>query len=203
MNTKPEELLPCPFCNSEPEVRFDDLDHHFIIACSNCDCTMKYGYQQKMELIKSWNTRPTLSPSTSPVADVIMTHENTKWYRGECCSGYPNCVHKPLLASQPATERKKMDEEEIKNMFRIFQLTDDRNVPNTGIPEWNYDDLAKAIVASFSQAEGDGELIKWIEKSDHQNGCSWSRSTPLYSKCNCGKLGILAKHKKRSGKWDQ
>ena len=39
------------------------------------------------------------------------------------------------------------------------------------------------------------EAIKWIEKSDHQNGCSWSRKLPQYSKCDCGKLKILNKEK--------
>lgn len=49
------------------------------------------------------------------VADVIITHENTKWYRGECCSGYPNCIHKPLLASQPKSNELVPFKESIPN----------------------------------------------------------------------------------------
>jgi len=51
------ELLKCPFCGSEGKLRYDDLDHHYIVQCSSCDACMQYGYKSKELAIRLWNTR--------------------------------------------------------------------------------------------------------------------------------------------------
>jgi len=40
-------------------------------------------------------------------------------------------------------------------------------------------------------------MFNWIRKSDHQNGCSWSRDLPMYTKCSCGKLDIINPRKEQ------
>ena len=40
-------------------------------------------------------------------------------------------------------------------------------------------------------------LRRWIQKSDHLNGCSFSRKLPLGSKCDCDKLKYQTKFQDR------
>lgn len=54
------DLLPCPFCGSEPElIRFSaDGRKYTSIRCRNCNIESD-GYADENELIEWWNTRYT------------------------------------------------------------------------------------------------------------------------------------------------
>lgn len=35
------ELLPCPFCGSDAEIKFDERDQGIFIGCKECDARTK------------------------------------------------------------------------------------------------------------------------------------------------------------------
>ena len=69
------ELLPlnCPFCNGKPEMRYDGLDHHYCVSCSECDAAIHAGFPLEDEAFKAWYTRPPTATLTEekmyPCAD--------------------------------------------------------------------------------------------------------------------------------------
>ena len=60
----------------------------------------------------------------------------------------------------PQTELLPLDEEEVRKLFEIFQLStdyhDDKNFPC--IPKWNYDDLIKYICQKFGTKPAEEKL---------------------------------------------
>lgn len=64
MNNK--ELKPCPFCGGDAEIHKcqsgDNDSIYYRVACANEKCSMgnpDAWYENKIELVKDWNTRHT------------------------------------------------------------------------------------------------------------------------------------------------
>lgn len=76
-----KELLPCPFCESAPEIeRQGTARQSMIVACTNCGCRLESGDIVGMTLPENykWNTRANiaaLSNGAEPVAWYIPEKE--------------------------------------------------------------------------------------------------------------------------------
>lgn len=101
----------------------------FIVAQYLSEFNHHDAHRLADSLINAGYTRRPKQPdgytksSGATVGDVIITNESTKWYRGECCSGYPNCIHKPLLTS---TITIKPDDEIIKILEELYNAVNSR-----------------------------------------------------------------------------
>ena len=52
------DLLPCPFCGHEPEVRAGRGGTRWYVQCMNdqCKCTVQL-FDSRAQAVKAWNTR--------------------------------------------------------------------------------------------------------------------------------------------------
>lgn len=74
-----ENLLPCPFCGTQPEWINEAIpDAHYYIRCPNCHITMKEDRRDKV--IGFWNNRP----QNSHIHSVMQTlpFSFVEWYSG-------------------------------------------------------------------------------------------------------------------------
>lgn len=66
----PVELLPCPFCGAEVELRWDDVSGYGgFVACATYDCPISpTGKHDKAAVIAAWNRRESAAaPAPQPV----------------------------------------------------------------------------------------------------------------------------------------
>ena len=109
--------------------------------------------------------RPAQNPKEEGiVADVINLHEGTKWYRGECCSGYPNCIHRPSNRTNEITTKTAVDGLKIMNppeyISNILSKYDEDTIYVMGFND---------ALERFKPAVGSVE-IKWPEYDSGQKG---------------------------------
>lgn len=87
---KREELKPfdCPFCGTKPIMHYDTLDHHFCIACPNCNARIHLGFSKKEEAIQAWNTRAEQKPDLDEEKIIgFLKYELEKSVGNFCCNG--------------------------------------------------------------------------------------------------------------------
>lgn len=50
------ELLPCPFCGGEAEVR-ESSTHDFYVKCTKCGASTRKNHENRPGALIDWNTR--------------------------------------------------------------------------------------------------------------------------------------------------
>lgn len=63
MTENKTELLPCPFCGSEPTFDYGPRDTWIKVFCSNRSCISTAQFSGEQDAYKAWNTRATVTPS--------------------------------------------------------------------------------------------------------------------------------------------
>ena len=90
--TEPTELLPCPFCESQPTVHNDTDGPFWVVACGNLECAAQPETSGKTEAdaIAAWNhraTQPTQAQAGAvPLTDKRMAKRTVTYVCPVCCA---------------------------------------------------------------------------------------------------------------------
>ncbi len=73
-NSARVELLPCPFCGSQPSTPYEERGHRndgwWHVACTGCDVQIG-GLMTKEQAIAAWNTRPPQPPESGSLREAL------------------------------------------------------------------------------------------------------------------------------------
>lgn len=108
MTTKSDmpELLPCPFCGSEPEQYRGDATGSYIIECPKCPA-IQYGKTDK-EAKQCWNTRTDTVVDRDEIDEMeLIIDRIVDWFGGH--TPYAGQEYSPnILASADASKLKEL-----------------------------------------------------------------------------------------------
>ena len=76
------ELLPCPFCGGQPEMR-ESSTHDFYIKCKGCGVATRKNHENRVGAVMDWNARVDTEYGAIPATDENMAKHG--WVRERTC----------------------------------------------------------------------------------------------------------------------